>query len=103
MIAARAKGLAESTLIFKYPVRMALNPLVSTVGYLLPFLFSGSIIVSVVLSLPTLGPVLLRALIQEDLFLAATITVLLGVLTVVGTLISDLLLVVVDPRIRAGG
>jgi peptide/nickel transport system permease protein len=80
-----------------------LNPLVSTVGYLLPFLFSGSIIVSVVLSLPTLGPVLLRALIQEDLFLAATITVLLGVLTVVGTLISDLLLVVVDPRIRAGG
>ena len=103
MIAARAKGLAESRLVFKYPVRMALNPLVSTVGYLLPFLFSGSIIVSVVLSLPTLGPVLLGALIQEDLFLAATITVLLGVLTVVGTLISDLLLVVVDPRIRAGG
>ena len=103
VIAARAKGLAESRLVFKYPVRMALNPLVSTVGYLLPFLFSGSIIVSVVLSLPTLGPVLLGALIQEDLFLAATITVLLGVLTVVGTLISDLLLVVVDPRIRAGG
>jgi len=103
VIAARAKGLAEATLVFKYPVRMALNPLVSTVGYLLPFLFSGSIIVSVVLSLPTLGPVLLGALVQEDLFLAATITVLLGVLTVVGTLISDLLLVVVDPRIRAGG
>ena len=103
VIAARAKGLAESTLIFKYPVRMALNPLVSTVGYLLPFLFSGSVIVSVVLSLPTLGPVLLTALLQEDLFLAATIMVLLGVLTVVGTLISDVLLVVVDPRIRTGG
>jgi peptide/nickel transport system permease protein len=82
---------------------MALNPLVSTVGYLLPFLFSGSVIVSVVLSLPTLGPVLLTALLQEDLFLAATIMVLLGGLTVVGTLISDVLLVVVDPRIRTGG
>ena len=103
VIAARAKGLAESTLIFKYPVRIALNPLVSTVGYLLPFLFSGSVIVSVVLSLPTLGPVLLTALLQEDLFLAATIMVLLGGLTVVGTLISDVLLVVVDPRIRTGG
>ena len=103
VIAARAKGLAESRLVFKYPVRIALNPLVSTVGYLLPFLFSGSVIVSVVLSLPTLGPVLLTALLQEDLFLAATIMVLLGMLTVVGTLISDVLLVVVDPRIRAGG
>lgn len=103
VIAARAKGLAESRLVFKYPVRIALNPLVSTVGYLLPFLFSGSVIVSVVLSLPTLGPVLLTALLQQDLFLAATIMVLLGVLTVVGTLISDVLLVVVDPRIRAGG
>jgi peptide/nickel transport system permease protein len=80
-----------------------LNPFISTIGYLLPFLLSGSVIVSVVLSLPTLGPTLLRALLAEDLFLAATIVLLLGLLTVIGTLISDILLVIFDPRIKLEG
>ncbi len=100
VITARAKGLAEWKLIFKYPVRLALNPLISTLGYLLPFLMSGSIIVSVVLNLPTEGPLLLRALLAEDLFVSATIVLLLGVLTVIGTLLSDILLGLLDPRIR---
>ena len=100
VVTARAKGLAEWRLIMKYPVRVALNPLVSTIGYLLPYLISGSIIVSVVLSLPTLGPVLLQSLFTQDLFLASSIILLLGVMTVVGTLLSDILLVIVDPRIR---
>ena len=100
VVTARAKGLSEWRLILKYPVRVALNPIASTVGYLLPYLISGSIIVSVVLSLPTLGPVLLQSLYTQDLFLASAIILLLGVMTVVGTLLSDILLVVVDPRIR---
>ena len=100
VVTARAKGLAEWKLIFKYPVRIALNPLVSTMGYLLPFLMSGSIIVSVVLSLPTEGPILLRALLTEDLFVSSSIVLLLGTLTVVGTFISDILLGILDPRIR---
>ena len=87
-------------LILKYPVRVAINPLVSTVGYLLPALVSGSVIVSVVLSLPTLGPVLLDAINQQDVYLAGFIVLMLGVLTVIGTLVSDLLLAVVDPRIK---
>ena len=89
--------------MLKYPVRMALNPFISTIGYLLPFLLSGSVIVSVVLSLPTLGPTLLRALIVEDLYLASTIVLMLGILTVIGTLLSDILLVVFDPRIKIEG
>ena len=97
---ARAKGLPEWKLILKYPVRLALNPLVSTLGYLLPTLMSGSVIVSVVLSLPTEGPLLLQALESEDLFVSATIVLLLGTLTVIGTLLSDLLLGILDPRIR---
>jgi peptide/nickel transport system permease protein len=100
VVTARAKGLSELRVILKYPVRMALNPFISTVGYTLPYLVSGSIIVSVVLSLPTVGPLLLKALIAQDLFLAGTIVLLLGVMTVIGTLISDILLVWVDPRIR---
>ncbi|MDA1348927.1 MAG: ABC transporter permease [Chloroflexi bacterium] len=100
VVAARARGLPEWKLVLKYPVRMALNPFISTIGYLLPFLLSGSVIVSVVLSLPTLGPVLLRSLTNQDLFLAAAIVLMLGVLTVIGTLISDILLVIFDPRIR---
>jgi peptide/nickel transport system permease protein len=79
---------------------VALNPLVSTVGYLLPYLVSGSVIVSMVLSLPTLGPVLVQSLLTQDMFLGATIILMLGVMTVIGTLLSDLLLAVVDPRIR---
>ena len=97
---ARAKGLPSVKAILKYPVRVAINPLISTVGYLLPALVSGSIIVSVVLSLPTLGPLLLEAILTEDVFLAGFIILMAGVLTVVGTLISDILLAVVDPRIK---
>lgn len=98
----RARGLSEMRLILKYPVRVALNPFVSTIGYLFPYIVSGSIIVSMVLSLPTVGPLLLKALIAQDMFLAGTIVLLLGVMTVIGTFISDLLLMWVDPRIRLG-
>ena len=97
---ARAKGLPSVKAILKYPVRVAINPLISTVGYLLPALVSGSIIVSVVLSLPTLGPLLLEGILAEDVYLSGFIILMAGVLTVVGTLISDILLAVVDPRIK---
>lgn len=100
---ARAKGLPEWKVILKYPVRVALNPLVSTIGWLLPALVSSSVIVSVVLNLPTAGPLLLRSLTSQDMYLAGAIIMLLGVLTVIGTLISDLLLAWIDPRIRFGG
>ena len=102
VVAARARGLPGWKLVLKYPVRVALNPFISTLGYLLPFLLSGSIIVSYVLSLPTVGPTLLEALYSEDLYLAASIVLILGVLTVIGTLISDILLVIFDPRIKLG-
>jgi len=102
VMTARARGLSEYRVIMKYPVRVALNPFVSTIGYLLPYVVSGSIIVSLVLSLPTVGPLLLKALIAQDMFLAGTIVLLLGVMTVIGTFISDLLLMWVDPRIRLG-
>jgi peptide/nickel transport system permease protein len=102
VMTARARGLSETRVIMKYPVRVALNPFVSTLGYLFPFVISGSIIVSLVLSLPTVGPLLLKALIAQDVFLAGTIVLLLGVMTVIGTFISDLLLMWVDPRIRLG-
>ena len=100
---ARAKGLSESRLIWKYPVRVALNPFFSTVGWSLAGLISGSQIVSVVLSLQTTGPLLLRALQSQDMYLAGSFILLLSALTVIGTLISDLLLAWVDPRIRIGG
>jgi peptide/nickel transport system permease protein len=103
VVTARARGLSEWHVILKYPVRVALNPFASTVGYLLPYVVSGSIIVSLVLSLPTVGPLLLRALVAQDMFLAGTIVLLLGVMTVIGTLISDLLLMWIDPRIRLEG
>jgi peptide/nickel transport system permease protein len=99
---ARARGLQEWRVIVKYPVRAALNPFASTIGYLLPFVVSGSIVVSLVLSLPTIGPVLLRALVAQDMFLAGAIVLLLGVMTVIGTFLSDLMLMWIDPRIRAG-
>ncbi len=102
VITARARGLQEWRVIVKYPVRAALNPFASTIGYLLPFVVSGSIVVSLVLSLPTIGPVLLRALVAQDMFLAGAIVLLLGVLTVIGTFLSDLVLMWIDPRIRAG-
>ena len=100
--AARARGLSEFALILKYPVRIAINPFVSTVGWILPQLVSGSIIVSIVLSLPTAGPMLLQSLVSQDMYLAGAFILLLSVLTVVGTLISDLLLAALDPRIRYG-
>jgi peptide/nickel transport system permease protein len=100
VVTARSKGLTEIQLILKYPVRLALNPFASTIGYTLPYIVSGSIIVSLVLGLPTVGPLLLKALIAQDMFLAGTIVLLLGVMTVIGTLISDIVLVLIDPRIR---
>jgi peptide/nickel transport system permease protein len=102
VVTALAKGLPAQRAINKYPVRAALNPFASTVGYLLPFVVSGSIIVSLVMGLPTVGPVLLRALFAQDMFLAGTIVLLLGLLTVIGTFISDLLLMWIEPRIRLG-
>jgi len=100
VVTARSKGLSELRVILKYPVRMALNPFASTIGYTLPYIVSGSIIVSLVLGLPTVGPLLLKALIAQDMFLAGTIVLFLGVMTVIGTLLSDVLLVWIDPRIR---
>ena len=100
VITARAKGMKEWKMVMKYPVRVALNPLISTLGYLLPFLISGAIIVSVVLNLPTEGPLLLRALLAEDMFISATIVLVLGAMTVIGTFLSDVLLSFIDPRIR---
>jgi peptide/nickel transport system permease protein len=100
VVAARARGLSERQVILKYPVRVALNPFISTAGWVLPGLVSGSIIVAVVLSLPTAGPLLLRSLLSQDMYLAGAFILLLSVLTMLGTLISDLLLAFVDPRIR---
>jgi peptide/nickel transport system permease protein len=100
VVAARAKGLPERRLIGKYPVRVALNPFGSTIGFLLPTIVGGAVIVDYVLGLPTLGPVLLQSLLSQDMLLAGTIILLLGVLTVIGTLISDIVLMWLDPRIR---
>ncbi len=99
---ARAKGLSERKLVLKYPVRVALNPFVSTVGWALPGLISGTTIVSIVLGLPTTGPLLLRALQAQDMYLAGSFLLLLSSLTVLGTFISDILLGWLDPRIRLG-
>ncbi|MDX5360447.1 MAG: ABC transporter permease [Alphaproteobacteria bacterium] len=100
---ARAKGLGERKLLMKYPLRMALNPFIADIGNLLPQLVSGSVIVSVVLNLPTVGPILLGALQSQDQYLAGFILLFVAVLTLVGMLISDLLLAVLDPRIRLDG
>lgn len=100
LVTARAKGLTNNRAVLKYPVRVALNPFVSIVPFVLRDIVGGSVIVSIVLSLPTVGPILLKSLIAQDSFLAGTIILLLGVITVVGTLISDILLVILDPRIK---
>ena len=97
---ARAKGLSEFTLLVKYPMRLALNPFISTIAWLLPNLVSGSIIVAIVMSLPTAGPLLLQSLMSQDMYLAGAFILLICALTVVGSLISDILLALVDPRIR---
>ncbi len=103
VVTARAKGISERRLLLKYPVRAALNPFASAVAYLFPYLVSGSIVVSLVLGLPTVGPLLLQALVAQDMFLAGSIVLLLGIMTVVGTLVSDLLLMWIEPRIRLQG
>ncbi len=97
---ARAKGLSEFRLLVKYPCRLAINPFISTIGWLLPNLISGALIVGVVLSLPTAGPLLLQALMAQDMYLAGAFILLMCGLTLIGTLISDILLALVDPRIR---
>jgi len=103
VVVARAKGLPERKLIFKYPVRLAVNPLISTIGWMLPGIFSGETLVSIVLNIQSVGPVLLRAVMSQDMYLASSITMILGTLTLIGTLISDILLAWIDPRIRYGG
>ena len=103
VITARAKGLQYWKLILRYPVRLALNPFISTVGWVLPSLIAGETIVSVVLSLPTAGPLFLQALLEEDMYLAGSFVLLAASLTVIGTLLSDILLAVIDPRIRYEG
>jgi len=100
---ARAKGLKEGKLVWKYPVRVALNPFFSTVGWSLASLISGQTLVAYVLSLQTTGPMMLRALMSQDMYLAGSFLLLLSAMTVIGTLISDVLLAWVDPRIRLGG
>lgn len=100
VVTARAKGVSELRLLFKYPVRIALNPFFSTLGWLLPRLIAGEILVSIVLNLPTTGPLLLGALINQDMYLAGSFMLILSTLTVIGTLLSDILLAWVDPRIR---
>lgn len=100
VITARSKGLPEWKVILKYPVRLALNPFVSTLGWILPGLISGSIILSQVMNLPTTGPLLLRSLQSQDMYLAGSMILVLSVATVIGTLVSDILLALLDPRIR---
>jgi peptide/nickel transport system permease protein len=97
---ARAKGQKEWRLIWKYPVRVALNPFFSTVGWSLATLISANTLIAIVLSLQTTGPMLLRALTSQDMYLAGSFILLLSTMTVIGTLLSDILLAVVDPRIR---
>ncbi|WP_454857119.1 ABC transporter permease [Rhizobium binxianense] len=100
VVTARAYGLSERKLLLKYPVRIALNPFISTVGWVLPTLVSGATITAVVLNLPMTGPLLLQALISQDMYLAGSFIMMLSSLTVIGTLLSDLLLAWLDPRIR---
>ena len=97
---AKAKGLSEFQALMEYPVRVALNPFISSVGFILPGLVSGATIISVVLNLPTTGPMQLEALLNQDMYLAGSFVLLLSTLTVFGTLISDILLAWIDPRIR---
>jgi len=103
---ARAKGLSETRLLLKYPIRIAVNPMISTIGWTLPAIFSGESLASIILNLPTIGPLLMQALLAQDMYLAGSLILIMGALTLVGTLISDILLAWVDPRIRyrnAGG
>lgn len=103
VITARAKGLSERKVLTKYPLRMALNPFIADIGNLLPQVISGSVIVAVIMDLPTTGPVILDALVSQDTYLAGSFLLFVSLLTVLGTFISDLLLAVLDPRIRLEG
>ncbi|MBN1937255.1 MAG: ABC transporter permease [Anaerolineae bacterium] len=100
---ARAKGLSETRLLVKYPIRIAMNPVFSTIGWVLPGLINGGVIVGIVLNLQTIGPVLMRATLSQDMYLAGSIVLILSTLTIIGTFISDILLAWLDPRIRFGG
>ena len=100
VVTAHGKGLSYWRVIMKYPVRVAVNPMISGIGSLLPSLIGGSVIVSVILNLPTIGPLLLQAVQRQDTYTGGFLILLLGLLTVIGVLISDIMLVVVDPRIR---
>ena len=103
VVTARAKGLAPLKVLTKYPLRMALNPFIADIGNLLPQVISGAAIVSMVLSLPTTGPMLIEALRAQDMYLAGSFLMFLASLTVIGVLLSDIALAVLDPRIRLGG
>jgi peptide/nickel transport system permease protein len=100
VVTARAKGLPPLKVLFKYPLRMALNPFISDIGSLLPHVISGAAIVSVVMSLPTTGPMLLEALRSQDMYLAGSFLMFMSFLTVIGVFVSDLALATLDPRIR---
>lgn len=102
VMVARSKGLSELQVLIKYPIRIAINPIISTVGWLLVWFFSGGTVVEIVLNLDTAGPVLWRALMGQDMFVAGAYILIIGFLTAVGSLISDLLLAAVDPRVRFG-
>jgi peptide/nickel transport system permease protein len=100
IVTARSKGVPERKLLFKYPVRLALNPIVSSIGYILPALISGQTIVAIVLNLPTLGPLLFNSLLSEDVELAASVLMIQSILAVIGVILADVALTAYDPRIR---
>lgn len=100
VVTARAKGMREWRLLLRYPVRLALNPFISTLGWILPHLVSGAVITSIILNLPTAGPLLFQALLSQDIYLSGAFLLLLCLMTVIGTLLSDVLLVLIDPRVR---
>lgn len=102
VLTARAKGLREKELIWRYPVRVAMNPLISTIGWILPTVISSSVVTSIVLNLPTLSPILLQSLLAQDMYLAGFLILFMGSLTLFGTLVSDILLLLLDPRVRYG-
>ncbi len=100
VVAARARGLKENSMIYRYPVRVALNPIISSIGSILPGIVSGATVTAIVLDIPTVGSLLYKALLSQDMFLAGSCILMLTLMTIVGTFLSDILLVLIDPRIR---
>jgi peptide/nickel transport system permease protein len=100
VISARSKGLSENRLLLRYPVRIALNPIISTIGWILPSIVSGATVTAIVMNIPTIGALLYESLLAQDTYVAAASIMLLSFMTVIGMFISDILLVLVDPRIR---